>query len=658
MLDNAAIQSKEKQGQLDAARLSVVEQEGKRNLLEAEVASLQSEVTRLNAVTAPAAPVGLYTSEQLHTAIESTVIKDKEHFDEQLADQMVKLENEHREQVREYEDRVVQWTETAQEWKERSDGQAIDVAWWESFGEAFPEQLARFEQQGGEPVAASAAIEPPIQKQSPGLTTFGDTISRMHQACIKQVDPSPKQAFKLDSAVSRLTTNTIAAGATGAVLPETRSLITGESMTSMVGGTRAAGGDPGQTRNTAPSGGGQPPGPPAGLPPGLTPRGAAANAPELAIDPTRLLMMSMGGGNRLQVPKWPHVAQLPQWLIQLGKNLVSISPYNDCAEIKWLQDVKEKSFEELADSGATRFQKMDLKMATEMQSAYKDADGALRLMQEIQILDEDITNKGGMLKGRQYTKLILEHFKTDRSLDKAWQVEDLFGLEYPGDARLQQFRYLWHKIVLCLQGEISTDQLRKLLRRRLGNSKVLKEDIAHYDRQEGIEGSKEHTYDYLLDCMDRYLRRTGVQQNQQEHEKIFELQMKALKDGKNLTPAQLAQQLNVTPAKGAKGGGKSPKGGKALGRDEKGGGAATGAKVCWHHNAKHHYPDGSSFCPARIDEATGKTTCWFSHTIVSRKDFDEMPVPRSVGKSGGKGGNAGGKNPRGSSRRPESVSGG
>ena len=130
-------------------------------------------------------------------------------------------------------------------------------------------------------------------------------------------------------------------------------------------------------------------------------------------------------------------------------------------------------------------------MATEMQNAYKDADGALRLMQEIQIMDEDITNKGGMLKGRQYTKLILEHFKTDRSLDKAWHLEDLYILEYPGDAKLQQLRYLWHRIVLCLQGEVSVEQLRKLLRRRLGCSKVLKEDIAHYDRQEGVEGSKD-----------------------------------------------------------------------------------------------------------------------------------------------------------------------
>merc|ERR1712127_630614 len=100
-----------------------------------------------------------------------------------------------------------------------------------------------------------------------------------------------------------------------------------------------------------------------------------------------------------------------------------------------------------------------------MQSAYKDADGALRLMQEIQILDEDITNKGGMIKGRQYVKLILEHFKTDRSLDQAWQIEDLFALEYPGDHRLTQFRYIWHKIVFCLQGEINIEQLRKLLRR-------------------------------------------------------------------------------------------------------------------------------------------------------------------------------------------------
>ena len=78
--------------------------------------------------------------------------------------------------------------------------------------------------------------------------------------------------------------------------------------------------------------------------------------------------------------------------------------------------------------------------------------------------------------------------------------------------------------------------------------------------------------------------------------------------------------------------------------------------MCWHHNAKHHYPDNGYSCPAKIDEATGKTTCWFAHSIVSRKDFDALPVPRSVGKGGGKGGNAGGKNSKGGRREDRSPS--
>ena len=78
--------------------------------------------------------------------------------------------------------------------------------------------------------------------------------------------------------------------------------------------------------------------------------------------------------------------------------------------------------------------------------------------------------------------------------------------------------------------------------------------------------------------------------------------------------------------------------------------------MCWHHDAKHHYPDGGFSCPAKLDEATGRTTCWFAHTIVARHDFDAMPAPRSVGKSGGKGGKAGGKYPRGKGREDRSPS--
>ena len=66
-------------------------------------------------------------------------------------------------------------------------------------------------------------------------------------------------------------------------------------------------------------------------------------------------------------------------------------------------------------------------------------------MQEIGIMDEDISTKGGMLKGWQWVSLILEHFKTDRSIDKMWQVEDIYKMAYPGDSALGAFRFMWLK---------------------------------------------------------------------------------------------------------------------------------------------------------------------------------------------------------------------
>ena len=133
-------------------------------------------------------------------------------------------------------------------------------------------------------------------------------------------------------------------------------MIIGNSLTSMTGAGKPVIGATSRPNGTNVGNDIAPPGPPKEQPPGLTPRGVG-NGMDMT-DPTRVLMMNMAG-SRLLVPKRPHVAQLQQWLILLGKNLVSISPLNDCAEIRWLQEVKEKSFEYLADPGPLRFQKMD-----------------------------------------------------------------------------------------------------------------------------------------------------------------------------------------------------------------------------------------------------------------------------------------------------------
>ena len=76
----------------------------------------------------------------------------------------------------------------------------------------------------------------------------------------------------------------------------------------------------------------------------------------------------------LVVPKWPHIAQLQQWIIQLGKNLVESSNKTDHAEIAWINECKDKEFEQLADSGGERFKKLDNKLAAVIHRAYRDEE--------------------------------------------------------------------------------------------------------------------------------------------------------------------------------------------------------------------------------------------------------------------------------------------
>ena len=99
-----------------------------------------------------------------------------------------------------------------------------------------------------------------------------------------------------------------------------------------------------------------------------------------------------------------------------------------------------------------------------------------------------------------------------------WQIEDLYTLEYLGDKMMGAFMFLWHKVVSCLRGEVTKEQLRKILRKELGKSAALKEDIAHYDRQGDRADSDEYNYEYLLNIVGRNRRRVGQDQIQTSFE--------------------------------------------------------------------------------------------------------------------------------------------
>ena len=158
-------------------------------------------------------------------------------------------------------------------------------------------------------------------------------------------------------------------------------------------------------------------------------------------------------------------------MIQLGKNLVAASHRHDAAEIGWLSECKDKSFEDLADSGPSRFAKLDLKLSANLMEAIRGSPDAINFLNDLSILEEAAHAQNAIIKGRQIVRLILEHFQTDRHLDSMWQIDDLFHLKYPGDAKMSLFRNVWHRIVSCLAGEVREDFLRKQLRIKLGESK-------------------------------------------------------------------------------------------------------------------------------------------------------------------------------------------
>ena len=165
------------------------------------------------------------------------------------------------------------------------------------------------------------------------------------------------------------------------------------------------------------------------------------------------------------------------------------------------------------------------------------------------------------------------------------------------------FRFIWHKIVSCLQGEVTTEQLRKYLRKKLQGSHALKEDLAHFDREEFKAGSEDFMYKYLLESMGRYFRRHGQDRNQHQFEKRLQTEIEALTSGKKLSAAALTKVMNATPGKGE---GKGGKGGKGPGKGKGKGKGGNDQQQCYYHNAAHYDPASGKGCKAPLDPSTGK----------------------------------------------------
>ena len=211
----------------------------------------------------------------------------------------------------------------------------------------------------------------------------------------------------------------------------------------------------------------------------------------------------------VKVPAFPTLPSLTQRRIQISKNLVTASGRLDQREItRWGEiGFAEDNFETLADSdsGERRFLGLDLKLSTALGSMLKQANSPVT--QDVNVRENLATNQGTMLKGRQIAWLVLKHFQTNPQVGAMYQITDFADFEWRGDepTEIHTFMYILENMLSQMHTSLSRHELAGISLQRLEKSNVLKEDLAHYYRQE--PGHPDHNYEYLINSMTRYLRR-------------------------------------------------------------------------------------------------------------------------------------------------------
>jgi hypothetical protein len=342
----------------------------------------------------------------------------------------------------------------------------------------------------------------------------------------------------------------------------------------------------------------------------------------------------------------------------VAKNLAASSGRYDMKEIDWFvkdgfgEDV---TFESLADSGEERFRSLDLKLSVALSKMLRSVNNALStdVAQMEQKMAED---NGRMLTGRQIAYKIYLFYQSNPSRDFTYGVKDLTNLVYNGDNAIPAFLQCWRMVISKMKTQLKDEELQELLYDKIKNSKLLRGDIEHYDRQS--LGHHERTYQFLMTQLERRVNDAQMARNRANDEAALRNGNITGHKNNNAAPApkgkakaqakakaaaekeSIATQITtgIETALAAKGvGGKKGKGagaGKGEG-GKKGKGTGDERPVCWFFN----HPDGCT---------RTKELCTRKHVKVSAANFALLPDPRR-GPAGG-GGAGKGKGARSPSR--------
>jgi hypothetical protein len=206
------------------------------------------------------------------------------------------------------------------------------------------------------------------------------------------------------------------------------------------------------------------------------------------------------------------MANFRSWRCAVRDEVSAASGRGDVA-FRWIQEVEQPdaTLERLADSGR-HFVTLDHKLKSAIQRVTRDEIG-----RQITQASDDEAKNGRLLKGRQALLIVYKYYEINDCLGVIYNTRDLMAVTWRGDNQMEAFMQIWTNVLSGMKDAPAADTVEELFLEQVRQSKVLKEEVAHYERC--AKDHADHSYKFLTDAVRRHIAKTRQRTNRAEMQK-------------------------------------------------------------------------------------------------------------------------------------------
>jgi hypothetical protein len=171
----------------------------------------------------------------------------------------------------------------------------------------------------------------------------------------------------------------------------------------------------------------------------------------------------------------------------------------------WILEVEsdKQTFESMSDPG--EFVSLDAKLAAALSKLAQEELG-----REIVQQQEIAAKSQKRLKGRQILWMVYQYYATSQDAGEMYSIVELMAVRLVDD-KLETFMNNWSHVLAGMDEMPQAAVIEELFIEQLRYSKIMKDEIAHYDRHP--KGHPDHTYEYMQRQVRAYLERTRKRAN-------------------------------------------------------------------------------------------------------------------------------------------------